>query len=185
MVRAILDDRKTQTRRIFHPPAPDTATCDISVQVATGEYRPRYAIGDRLWCRESFAVEYEDGRVIYRQDRAARYPRGPIFYMASNYEPERWRPSIHMPRWASRLTLTVTDVRVQRVQDISEADALAEGTEPVLVPPDGGSCPHVEGFRSLWDSLNAARGYDWETNPWVTAITFTAERRNIDAEKAA
>jgi hypothetical protein len=83
-----------------------------------------------------------------------------------------------MPRWASRLTLTVTDVRVQRLQDISEEDAIAEGASPVLVPPDGGSAPHVEGFRALWNDLHGPDA--WDANPWVSAITFTVHHGNID-----
>jgi hypothetical protein len=88
-----------------------------------------------------------------------------------------------MPRWASRLTLTVTDVRVQRVQEISEADAVAEGVTPSEEPNEmkwEHYAPHGVAFRTLWDSLNAKRGYGWDANPWVAAYTFTATRQNID-----
>jgi hypothetical protein len=104
-----------------------------------------------------------------------------------------WRPTIFMPRWASRLTLIVTDVRVQRLQDISEGDARAEGVEHRTVTKLNGSDPqkwwfgHENGrataksaFRDLWDSLNAKRSYGWDANPWVCAVTFTAHQRNID-----
>lgn len=188
MVRAILDGRKTQDRRVFHPPAPDTATCDISVQVATGEYRSKYAIGDRLWCRETFALT-QHGKPVYRAD--ARDQSGARWHSITPGDPAgevQWKPSIHMPRWASRLTLTVTDVRVERVQDISEADAKAEGVDGVDWGGGrdyGGPAHYRPGFRTLWDELYAARGYGWDANPWVRAITFTAERRNIDAEGAA
>lgn len=115
-------------------------------------------------------------------------------------------PSIYMPRWASRLTLIVTDMRVQRVQEISEADAMAEGVEldlrccgnpeieydlsehgEPINPREGGCCgkPVLETdprhtFRNLWDSLNAKRGYGWDENPWVAAYTFTVHHQNID-----
>lgn len=89
----------------------------------------------------------------------------------------------NQPRWASRITLNVTDVRVQRVQDISEADAISEGITDDW-PPEFDStddkAPYREAFRHLWDSINEARGYGWAANPWVAAYTFTAEMRNID-----
>lgn len=91
-----------------------------------------------------------------------------------------WKPSIHMPRWANRITLTVTDVRVQRLQDIRENDAMAEGAPPVLVPPDGGSCPHVEGFRDIWNTIHGPEA--WDANPWVAAISFTVQHGNIDGD---
>ncbi len=90
----------------------------------------------------------------------------------------RWTPAIHMPRSASRLTLAVRDVRVQRLQDISEDDAEREGAEPILVPPDGGSAPHYEGFRALWNSINGPTA--WDENPWIVALTFTVHRQNVD-----
>ena len=86
-------------------------------------------------------------------------------------------PAIHMPRWASRITLTITDVRVQRLQEISETDAIAEGAEPVLVPPDGGSNPHREGFRDLWERLHGRDA--WDANPEVVALSFAVALHNI------
>ena len=94
-------------------------------------------------------------------------------------------PSIFMPRWASRLTLIVTDVRVQRLQEISEDDAKAEGCPGWYSPahPDqgvtDGRLPHEE-FAELWDSLNAGRGYPWNSNPWICALTFDVIKQNID-----
>lgn len=109
--------------------------------------------------------------------------------------PLSWRPGIHMPRWASRLTLTVTDVRVQRLQEISEEDARAEG---VLWVPGHGEIKRAdlhegfsnylncrEGFQVLWDSLNASRGFGWDASPWVVALTFTVHHGNIDALEVA
>lgn len=111
-----------------------------------------------------------------------------------------WRPSIFMPRWASRLTLFVTDMRIQRLHDISEADALAEGIfrRDGFILKDGreiadwswqdedcsfevnGSDP-VEGYRLLWDSINTDPGKQWRDNPWIYAVTFRVEQRNIDS----
>ncbi|MEH7827630.1 hypothetical protein [Gemmobacter denitrificans] len=92
-----------------------------------------------------------------------------------------WRPSIHMPRWASRITLTVTDVRVQRLQQISEADAVAEGVSPISEPNDlkwEHYSPHGVAFAALWNSLHGHGA--WEANPWVVVPTFTVAHGNID-----
>lgn len=181
MVRAILEGHKTQTRRILKS---QPGELDRVFQMGDGSWHVAasdgshmspvnvpYAIGDRLWVRETW-VDGGDyyGGVLYRAD-----------FLADEcvFKTPMWTPSIHMPRWASRLTLRVTDVRVQRVQDISEADAEAEGSEPILVPPDGGSEPHKEGFRDLWNLLNAKRGYGWDENPWVVALTFETHKCNI------
>ncbi|HUV48247.1 MAG TPA: hypothetical protein VMX11_04645, partial [Actinomycetes bacterium] len=107
---------------------------------------PFGVVGDRLWVRETFACP-ETVR-YYRADDAGILPPG-----------TKWTPSIHMPRWASRLSLTITDVRVQRLQDISEADAEAEGL-------DGRDL-----FACTWVNLYGPKS--WLTNPWVWAITFT------------
>ena len=90
-----------------------------------------------------------------------------------------------MPRWASRLTLTVTDVRVQRVQDISEGDIAAEGIARGFSGGPHGEEGLYEDFADLWDSLNAPRGYGWDANPWVAAYTFTVQRQNIDQMEPA
>jgi hypothetical protein len=92
----------------------------------------------------------------------------------------RWRPSIFMPRWASRITLEVTEVRVQRLQEVTEDDALAEGVEPLKhIAPDqplltggtAGEQPHRLAFSVLWDSINGERA-SWVSNPWVWAVSF-------------
>lgn len=83
---------------------------------------------------------------------------------------QSWRPSIFMPRWASRITLEITDVRVERLQSISEEDAAAEGVDPMVVLP-GDVVSHVAGFGMLWDSINHKRA-PWDSNPWVWAISF-------------
>jgi hypothetical protein len=81
---------------------------------------------------------------------------------------KRWRPSIHMPRWASRITLTITDVRVERVQDISEADAKAEGV--LMDDPD--AIFYSGMFAHLWNTIYHKRGLGWDANPWVWVIHF-------------
>lgn len=131
---------------------------------------PPYVPGDLLWVRETFAVvepaiappESPDGR-LYRAD----WPHEP-------YANPVWKASIHMPRWASRLTLEVTDVRIERVQDISAEDALAEGVGFADGYPQ-------QDFAELWNSLNAKRGYGWDANPWVVAVTFKAHHCNVDS----
>jgi len=151
--------------------------------------------GDRLWVRERwnlFALsrDYEnsypwtgkipaedprddpDGRVQTAVDYATAGLPG------TDAGKGPWRSARYMPRWASRLTLFVTDVRVQRLQEISEADARAEG---VALPPDHQShrAPHRLEFANLWSGLHGQGA--WEANPAVVALTFTAEKRNIDA----
>ena len=101
-------------------------------------------------------------------------------------KPATWRPSIHMPRWTSRLTLKITNVRVERLQDISEDDAQAEGIPPAeigkcrYVPTSGERTRAAVRFHDLWDSINASRGHGWDKNPWVWVICFEVIRKNID-----
>jgi len=169
MVRAILDGRKSQTRRVL-------SMAHIG-----------YAPGDRLWVKETWRASY--GLDYYRDD-LGRCPRPSdmdpattaIEYLADG-ERElggRDHPSIHMPRWASRLTLTVTNVRVERLKDISEADAIREGVTLI----QGSLEDPVGAFRSIWSSINTATGKRWEDNPWVCAITFDTRRGNIDGGEA-
>jgi len=177
-VRAILAGTKTQTRRLI-PVASRGGYIiavrdgvpyrdpDFNAERPTPEkclrVRCPYGVpGDRLWVRETHYVQsagYVDGSgrlILYR----ATEPDAPC----------TWTPSIHMVRWASRITLEIEQVRVQRVQDISEEDAIAEGAEATLVPPDGGSAPYREGFRLLWDSINGPGA--WQRNDWLRAVTF-------------
>lgn len=199
MVRAILEGQKTQTRRIAPLLLPGekhyihAESHDEWLKKRVSQC-PHGKPGDRLWVREEWRPHsaLEDGPITvqFRADNATKctaHRHGSGEYeawcdriateAAEVYErggEQRWRPSIHMPRWASRITLEIEDVRVQRVQDISEDDARAEGVEPHTV-----GCSsvkrHISAFADLWDSINAKRGYGWDANPWVWAITF---RRN-------
>ena len=158
MVRAILSGAKTQTRRVVKL---DGIT-NMGQVFPSGRFRvnadgvtdglvdcPFGVVGQGLWVRETWAKAGEVG------DHTE--------YRADNPDPlsGRWRPSIHMPRWASRLSLTITDVRVQRLQDISEADAEAEGFD----------CRDL--FACTWVNLYGPKS--WLANPWVWAITFTKD----------
>lgn len=203
MVRAILEGRKTQTRRVLRVPAPFEPSDEISVQVATGSIEPQFRHRDRLWVRETWqGLSFGDYQPTKSRVCDLRYrATDPLANSEKEVRGYPWRPGIHMPRWASRLTLIVTDVRVQRLQDISEADAWEEGC--VRGDPDhvGGFFPAEEPdpsgighrgwdnardwFADLWDSLNAKRGFGWEANPWVCAVTFTAHQCNIDQMEAA
>jgi hypothetical protein len=201
MVRALLEGRKTQTRRIYKVPAGSYVeqgrVWAMTDGCAYGDKALPYAPGDRLYVREAHALWADD-----ESRRAAQLIEGsddPCIYRADFHDGadclamggDRWRPSIHMPRWASRITLTVTEVRVQRLQDISEADAVAEGIQKG--EPTGelsrllGCVWGFDGFRysnpvvayrDLWNSLHGPDA--WDANPWVVAVSFTVERRNID-----
>jgi hypothetical protein len=112
-------------------------------------------------------------------------PRGPVVPESEREKLDRWldgrgRPSIHMPRWASRLTLDVSAVRVQRLQEISSADAIAEG----IPAPANSSTIDCEtpdprdAFRSLWESIHGKGA--WEANPWIAAVSFSVHQINVD-----
>lgn len=178
MVRAILDGRKTQTRRPVTTGLEEFFTRGIGSGCTEtiwkdkkrtlnvgggGDTRavvihmlcPFGKVGDRLWVRETWqeksvtgwsplhGCEMDEDHLVYRADGG----------------PGPWRPSIHMPRWASRITLEITDVRVQRVQEISEGDAREEGRQS------------REELSGTWDAIYADK-YSWAANPWVWAITF-------------
>ena len=175
MVRAILDGRKTQTRRVMKPqPSPaDVFVGDHGLGMGP-QFRCSYGQpGEHLWVRETMRGEYSPARnryrVAYRDGGQTTWGNADAEWCGAqdwytiagtSRQATRWKPSIHMPRWASRLTLEITEVRVQRVQEISEEDAVAEGVD---IWAD---------FRPLWDSINAKRGFGWDANPWVWALTF-------------
>ena len=195
MVRALLDGRKSQTRRVLKLQPPEWVTrmthegrCGW---IGSGDghgtlMHVPYAVGDRLWVKEQCATwEGNSTDATYRatmgDDQWAD-----MLHDARNGAPWKLRSPIHMPRWASRLTLIVTDVRVQRVQDISEADAVAEGVcetafwERAEHKVSAGAPWSVDrlAFADLWNILHSPEA--WALNPWVCALTFTVHRQNID-----
>lgn len=144
--------------------------------------------GDRLWVRETFkqiaSGEVKDGYgevrygYAYQADSATIWAKHPTIIHdltgqpptgPMQFQPRPWKPSIHMPRRASRITLEITEVRVQRLQDISEEDAVAEGA-PLKNSPASFLTSHKRGFAELWESINGAGS--WDANPWVWALTF-------------
>jgi hypothetical protein len=201
MVQALIAGRKTMTRRIL----PNQPTCDVPAnaiwapdngfkktkhagqawslhspyleesRLLHATARVRYSPGDRLWVRENFSrYDYNDGCWYWADGREAKW------------DAERPRPSIHMPRWASRLTLIVTAVKIERLQDISEADAIAEGwpfeiKDRSPINPPSQNKP-IFWFAGVW--LNIHGNESWDANPWVVAISFRVIRANIDAPEA-
>lgn len=232
-VRAILDERKSQTRRVitarqFKPSIGATKEefeniaavylkdsnrffgYSGSYNIRLGELICPYGIpGDKLWVRETWAlqadldeqlkeddltpgqIDNEGFHIGYKADGSGVYPKANL---------GRWRPPRFMPRWASRITREIKDVRVERVQDISEEDAKAEGvTSDILFgfgysgfpnsPLTDERNPAVKkgdlfyglrgAFAYLWNSINAKRGYDWHKNSWVWVLEFEiSEREN-------
>ena len=207
MVRALLAGTKTQTRRTMNPQPElqkngfyhvhnkhgglvNVAEEDVGREAV--EYL-RIAVGDRLYVREHWST-FE----IFDELPPRSMEQGlPIWFAADDTTLVgglgRFRQGMHMPRWASRLTLTVTDVRVERLQDITETDALAEGmtqatADSIMEPEElaiyAGThilCPDARGrilYETIWDQINGDSA--WASNPWVAAYTFTVEHGNID-----
>ena len=213
MVRAIMEGRKTQTRRVVKDVSAD---CELFIDSGDGFFQQCYrdnsgAIhskswlskcpygipGDRLWVRETFAIatgpppdvpmDADNTAVVYRASWDVEVPETPL--------DGAWKPSIHMPRWASRINLEITGVMVERLQEINCDDAIAEGTDwktcptyqsveslkeqvtasrvgrpyfPVL------TIDYVGGYKKLWESINGPGS--WDKNPWVWVVKF----RRID-----
>ena len=210
MVRAIIDGRKTMTRRVLKP-QPDPTLPAAGCELVEGKWcllsgwdgsicgivNVPYAIGDRLWAREGclftpalITPDGEDGMTAYHPS---------VWYRADGDCPRQndytfSRSSRHMPKWASRLTLIVEGVKVERLQDISEEDAKAEGIErdyetgawwgAAGMGVGGATTRHGSpklAFRNLWNSINAKRpGCSWLDNPWVVAVSFRPVAANID-----
>ena len=207
MVRAILAGTKTQTRRALHPDLFISSSGAIvrmkaaAVAAVTGitEARCPYGQpGDRLWVREAFGVPPDCEVGYHKFTRLKLTPcakeRPTIHYRADDNARawvERWRPGMFMPRWASRITLEVTGVRVERLQDISRADAIAEGVDWNKCPErqtqqsiDAQRAAHrmglaahyeaeidyVGGYRWLWESINGPGS--WDANTWVWCVEF-------------
>lgn len=194
MVRAILDRRKRMTRRPAKWPKWATECCDnpsrgfvphpgympmrIDYCESCGSSGSRIGApwqpGDLLWVRETHWINEAERLVAYRAGGE----------MPVHLAGAKWRPSIHMPRWASRITLRVTDARVERVQEITEEDAWAEGSPgkypfPILPAPLGETRWVEDGwdyardwFADAWDAIYAPRGYGWDANLYVWAYAF-------------
>lgn len=164
MVRAILDGRKTQTRRVVKFDWCGSANGLLHQASFDPAYKCPYGkVGDRLWVRETWA-KLLSGRIWYRADGHSINDGG-------------WRPSIHMPRWASRITLEITGVWVERLQAIGQNDAFREGVRRAAdgrwfnYAPDGPTHNSARGsFISLWESINGPGS--WDANPWVWVIEF-------------
>jgi hypothetical protein len=178
MVRSILDGRKTQTRRIIKHRENRWECSDDGVTGKAWPFWPCYVFGepepiampcpygkpgDRLWVRETFNSDWCD-QVIFKADGGSAKDAG------YTKEP-KWKRSIHMPRWASRITLEIIAVRVERLNEISEADAIAEG---VLIDgigsPGGPMRVSQRAFKIFWQAINGPES--WAANPWVWVIEF-------------
>jgi hypothetical protein len=217
MVLAILDDRKTQTRRIIKPEHLKGTMCAHDIlsnlgpqllkQAAT--YCPHGQVGDQLWVKETyrhFGNSMTAGKtsalILYRADNRSRTIslENPPTEKWWNSGKSPWKPSIFMPRWASRITLEITDVRVERLQDISEEDAKTEGVhvgqrvflddphrcrncdkDRALHIGVAMGCPqglgtvfdastYRGGYKFLWNSINGKDS--WDLNPWCWCLSF-------------
>ena len=152
------------------------------VWLKPSEWSPYGKVRERLWVRETWfpdaPISGWDGDVAWNgcgrriSDVPEEY-RSPkhCIYKASWDGDLTWKPSIHMPRWASRINLEITNVRVERVQDISVEDVIAEGVSTQLREHD--ACVDLRGkFEALWNQINEQRGFGWDANPWVWVLDF-------------
>lgn len=196
MVRALLAGTKTQTRRVVKPQPPeecgpiDCGRYHPTIIDRHGDEQPGPEIfgaydawgqwgvrcpygqpGDRLWVREAWKAH-----TTFDQLPPRDIPHSHVWYMADDgYKAEsRYRQGMFMPRWASRITLEITAVRVEKLQDISEADAIAEGCSLECMTPtgdDSGSAIHGPGgYIALWESINGPGS--WDVNPWLWVVEF-------------
>ncbi|SXZ66079.1 morphogenetic protein [Klebsiella pneumoniae] len=200
MVRALLSGRKTQTRRIIKPQPEATLSGSLSgkwlSRPLNGLLLPKIediaihcpfgSVGDRIWVREAFRVHSratDVATLVYKASERNSWTeqtrRVPVAVCNKPATPEKWTPSLHMPRWASRILLEITNVRVERLNAISEEDARAEGIidggclncgEP---EPCGCANPEpdaTDAFAYLWQSVYGQES--WNANPWVWVISF-------------
>jgi hypothetical protein len=207
MVRAILDGRKTQTRRVMKPqpepregaPGKHWWSCNAVRSMVSVEDELNNSAhwdgmakslspfdADRLWVKETFRVkpcgmDLADGRyhteglqAVYECDQSFGKPLDATPALMDKYRdgPDRLRPSIFMPRWASRLALEVVAVRAERLNSMTQEDAVDEGCEGHHGKNGGMFVNPLEAYAALWDSLNAKRGFSWESNPWVWVVEF-------------
>ena len=191
MVRAILEGRKTVTRRALNAQA--LKNIDYGVQLGEchelptegplhpnsvdyyNDFCPFGQPGDRLWVRETFGLQVRHyggagEHIVYR----ATSPDAIYCKSVEGQEyPIKWKPSIHMPRHSSRILLEITDVRVERLQDISRADIRAEGLQcPPELPSDDVSPNYRDWYPAAWKELWNSTGGDWDANPWVWVVEF-------------
>lgn len=210
MVRALLAGTKTQTRRILKPPSEGAERC-YRCDPASRTWDFYSGSGPSLRWHGSAHTRHMDGDLLYVRERfrgAAGYDRIPpkqwgnkgIWFDADGEpDPKLWsflsgrsRPGIHLPRWASRITIEVEAVKVERLQDISEEDAAAEGIVGIRRPryrmdgygPMGtdqeeASQTRIGAYSKLWEAINGPKS--WDANPFVTATTFKVHLKNVDA----
>ena len=204
MVRAVLDGRKTQTRRVVKP-QPPAGYNRVSEYVFDPTLSARFENdgsplgmwtkrspygqpGDRLWVRERFGAyrnghptTIKDATYAVLADGSQMWADGTYFPFSDTPKPQAmehivWRPSIFMPRWASRITLEVTEVRVERVQEITWREVLTEGVMPCgenYAATKGGTEQLIADFGSLWNKINGKRpGCSWGDNPWIWCVGF-------------
>jgi hypothetical protein len=206
MVKAILEGRKTQTRRVIIPQPPEIwdfvkpiknnevniiSWCFYNSKDSDfhGYKNSKYQIGDRLYVRENYRLvcyPYHDGKYIYGEALLEYLADGDEFVCPADYEEwwkETWRkhssdirPNIFMPKWAARIWLEFTGIRVERLQDISEEDAKKEGASLIgwdIKYKETFHYPSYKAsFKQLWESINAKRGFPWELNPWIWVYEF-------------
>ncbi|HDK6379829.1 TPA: hypothetical protein M4180_002692 [Klebsiella pneumoniae] len=198
MVRAILDGRKTQTRRIIKDCTVGRDQISKFIQIEKKfigcypedvpelirECCPYGVPGDRIWVREAFRVHSratDVATLVYKASERNSWTeqthRVPVAVCNKPATPEKWTPSLHMPRWASRILLEITDVRVERLNAISQEDAQAEGMEltgwrPTYSDPDSGGevMTPYDNFAELWSSIYGEGS--WKADPWVWVIEF-------------
>ncbi len=186
MVRTILEGRKTQTRRpVKNVRADNCLVIRKPTKKRNGVYThvmdalehglcPFGNVGDRIWVRETFNAFWLDNDVIQEIKDGVSLASELCDYKAdysdSSKPAEGWTPSIHMPRWASRILLEITDVRVERLHDMSEADAKAEGASPVTYKITPTEAVYRVGFGDIWRGIYGQE--NWLSNPWVWVIEF-------------
>ena len=189
MVRAILEGRKTQTRRVVKSLVSinhsglshDPMVLHDGDWIKPNEWSPYGQPGDRLWVRETWGLTPELDLQLLKDDLTpidisiddAQHVGYKADCSGANAV-TKWRPSIYMPRWASRIMLEIVSVRVERVQDANAESYIEEGIHVSMYEPAGKSTgnPEEAAFKTLWDSINAKRGYSWDSNPWVWVIEF-------------
>jgi len=194
MVRAILDGRKTQTRRVMNPEPPlfylgaggwyphsehskkkHYVNKEHFLKGVPVDFSPYGQPGHKLWVRETWWKIPEPTPKELR-DGADTWPLAAYPATDNNEDYLEWgwkrKPSIHMPRWASRILLTVENIRIERLQDVSEDDAIQEGCSYQIKDSKYFHRSARGAFMLTWNRINAKRGYGWSANPWVWVVTF-------------